>query len=250
MTNRPVGLMKNLVFLSTSFFGSAFAMTSSRIASWSFLFETLVRVLGRDHHRVDAGRPCRRYSTVTWLLPSGRSQSRPARARLGELAGERVRELDRHRHQLGRLVAGVAEHHALVAGAAGVHALGDVGRLLVERDQHAAGVAVEAHLAVGVADPLHHLADEPREVDVGAGRDLAGDHHEAGLDQRLAGHAAASVLREDRVEDGVRDLVGDLVGMAFGDGLGGEEVVGVRHRRSLRGVRGGEGTRRARTLSI
>jgi len=36
-------------------------------------------------------------------------------------------ELDRHRHQLRCLVAGEAEHHALVAGAAGVDALRDVG---------------------------------------------------------------------------------------------------------------------------
>ena len=40
MTKRPVGLMKILVFRSTSRFGSAFAMTSSRMAAWSLLFET------------------------------------------------------------------------------------------------------------------------------------------------------------------------------------------------------------------
>ena len=34
--------------------GSARAMTSSRTASWSFLLETVVGVLGGDHHRVDA----------------------------------------------------------------------------------------------------------------------------------------------------------------------------------------------------
>ena len=45
--------------------------------------------------------------------------------------------VDRRRHQLGRLVAGVAEHDALVAGAlvlvaGGIDALGDVGRLAVQ----------------------------------------------------------------------------------------------------------------------
>ena len=70
-------------------------------------------------------------------------------ADLGETLGEAVRRPDRDRHQIDRLVAGVAEHHALVAGAlrldailarlagtdlfADVDALGDVGALLVDR---------------------------------------------------------------------------------------------------------------------
>jgi hypothetical protein len=44
----------------------------------------------------------------------------------GELAGELVGQGDGGRHQLGGLIGGVAEHHALVAGTAGVNALGDV----------------------------------------------------------------------------------------------------------------------------
>ena len=55
-------------------------------------------------------------------------------------------------HQLGVLVAGVAEHHALVAGAAGVHAHGDVAGLLVDAGDHGAGVGVEAVERVVVAD--------------------------------------------------------------------------------------------------
>ena len=51
-------------------------------------------------------------------------------ADFGELVGEAVRQLDRHGHQFGSLVASVAEHQALVAGAAGINAHGDVGRLL------------------------------------------------------------------------------------------------------------------------
>ena len=149
----------------------------------------LLGVLGGDDHRVDADRLAVAYSTVTWLLPSGRRKSSAALADLGELPGHGVGVLDRHRHQLGRLVAGVAEHHALVAGALpGVDALGDVGRLLVDRHQHRAGVGVEAHGAVGVADLADGLADQARVVEPGAGGDLAGQHHEAGLDQRLAGH--------------------------------------------------------------
>ena len=61
---------------------------------------------------------------MTWLLPSGRSQgSVPLLRDLGEPLDEPVGEGDGQRHQLGRLVAGEAEHHALVAGA-GLHLVG------------------------------------------------------------------------------------------------------------------------------
>ena len=64
---------------------------------------------------------------------------------------ELVRHLDRQRHQLLGLVARVAEHQALIAGAllggiAAIDALRDVGRLLLDRDHHRAGVGVEAHV--------------------------------------------------------------------------------------------------------
>ena len=79
MTNRPVGLMKILVFLSTSRFGSAFAMTSSRIAAWSLRFETLSACcVETTTVSIRATLPPL-YSTVTWLLPSGRRKSSPAR---------------------------------------------------------------------------------------------------------------------------------------------------------------------------
>jgi hypothetical protein len=52
-------------------------------------------------------------------LPSGRKKSTtPLLARLGKALREPVRQLDGHGHQLFGLVAGEAEHQALVAGAA------------------------------------------------------------------------------------------------------------------------------------
>ena len=139
----------------------------------------------------------------------------------------------------------VAEHHPLVAGADQVErvvvggvvlplerlvdALRDVRRLLVDRDDDAARVRVEAPLRVRVADLRDLLAHERGDVDVGLGRDLARDDDEAGRDQGLAGDTAARIVREHRVEHGVRDLVGDLVGVAFGDRLGREEKLSGRH---------------------
>ena len=104
-----------------------------------------------------------------------------------------------------------------------VDALGDVRRLLVDRGDDAAGLGVEAELGAGVADLGDLLARQLLDVDVGVGRDLPGDDHEPGGDQRLAGDPADGVVGEHRVEHRVGDLVGDLVRMSLGDRLGGEE---------------------------
>ena len=147
-----------------------------------------------------------------------------------------VRDEDRERHELGGLARRVAEHHPLVARAEQVDRVGvavlrlvrlvdslrDVGRLLVDRDDDAAGLEVEAVLRARVADLGDALAHDRTDVDVRVGRDLTRHHHEAGRDQRLARDTAVRVVGEDRVEDGVRDLVGDLVRMPLGDRLGRE----------------------------
>ena len=107
------------------------------------------------------------YSTVTWVLPSGRRIVDDALlAHLREPARQPVREPDRHRHEVVGVVARVTEHHSLVARAdlvvdvAGAGRLlerlvdthRDVGRLLVDRHDDAAGPAVDAVRGVGVAD--------------------------------------------------------------------------------------------------
>ena len=103
------------------------------------------------------------YSTVTWLLPSGPEVVEDLLlAHLGEAAGELVGEHDRQRHQLFGLVAGVAEHQALVARPARVHAHGDVGGLLVDGGDDRAGLVVEAVLGAGVAHALDGLAHDRR----------------------------------------------------------------------------------------
>ena len=137
---------------------------------------------------------------------------------------ELVREHDRQRHQLVGLGAGVAEHQPLVAGAARVHAHGDVGRLLVDRRQHGAGLVVEAVLRARVADLLDRRADDLLKVDVAGRGDLAGDDGEPGRHQGFAGDAAHRILREDGVEHGVGNLIGDLVGMPLGHRFGREQM--------------------------
>ncbi len=87
-----------------------------------------------------------------------------------ELRRQLVSELNRHRHQLRRLAARVAEHQALVAGAlllvqalAFGDALRNIRTLPADGNQHGAIVVMEAQPGVIVADPAdripHHLGD-------------------------------------------------------------------------------------------
>ena len=161
-----------------------------------------------------------------------------ALADLAQAAGQAVGQGDGHGHELLGLVAGKAEHHALVARA-DVHlalgaalervadAHGDVRGLLVQLQHHAAGRGVKAAGAVAVADVGDGLADDRFVVHIGLGGDFAHDQHEVGRGDRLAGDAGHGVLGQVRVQDRVGDLVADLVGVSLRDGLGGKESLSL-----------------------
>ena len=150
--------------------------------------------------------------------PEIRKQS--ALAHLGQFLAELVGQRDRRWQQVFVLVGCVAEHHALVAGSAGVYAHGDIAGLLIDAGDDGAGIRVEAVKCVIVADRGHHAAHQGLEVDVCLGRDLAGNDHQAGGGKGFARHTAEGILREAGIEDRVGNLVGDLIGMPFGHRLG------------------------------
>ena len=174
-------------------------------------------VLGRDDDRPDADRDAALVlDGDLGLAVRAEVRQLAGLADLGEPAGHAMGEGDRQRHELGRLAAGEPEHHPLVAGAelergrrvvadleGRVHALRDVRRLGLDRDERAAGLVVEAVVGAGVADVADGVAHDRLEVHVGRGRDLAEDHHEAGRGGGLAGDAGDRVLADDRVQDGV-----------------------------------------------
>src|ERR1051326_7154286 len=145
-------------------------------------------------------------------------------ANLREALSQLMRERDGSGHQLLILIHRVTKHHALVAGATGVDAHGNVSGLLVDAGDDGAGVAVEAVKGVVVSDGLDGPAHNLLEIDIGLGRDFAGDHDQAGGGEGFAGYPADGIVGEAGVEDSVGNLVGDLIGMAFGDGLRGEQV--------------------------
>ena len=176
----------------------------------------------------------------------------------GQSLGQAVRQVDGQGQERLRLVAGVAEHHALVARAhgvvrvvAGASVLGlprrvdaerDVRALLVDGVDDAAGLAVEAVLRAVVADVAQHLAHDAGHVHVRLRADLAGHEHHARGGQRLAraahlrrvgrlavrrdvaGGSQLGLLRQDGVEHRIGYLVAHLVRMAFRHGFGREDV--------------------------
>ena len=140
----------------------------------------------------------------------------PGLTHLGELLSETMREVNRQRHQFGRLVARITEHHALVAGTlriefvlaalataqlfALVDTHRDIARLFVDADDYAAGVAVEAICSVVVADFFDGVAGQLGNVDVRRCGDLACHHAQAGGEQGLTSDTTVRVFSEDGVE--------------------------------------------------
>ena len=190
-----------------------------------FLVANAIGVLAADDDGVDA-------TGLAGLVVLDRDLALAVGAQIGQLAGlshdcqlaaELVGQRDGGGHQLGSLVGGIAEHHALVAGAAGVNALGDVAGLLVDGGDDGAGVGVEAVEGIVVADGGNDAADKALEIDVGLGGDLAGYDHQAGGGEGFSGDAAVGVLLQADVQNGVGDLVGNLIRVAFGDGLRGKQ---------------------------
>jgi hypothetical protein len=197
----------------------------------------VVGVLARHDDGLDAHGPAILVAHAHLALAVGAEvRQRAVAPDVAEPLDEPVAEHDRQRHQRLRLAAGVPEHEPLVAGAFLVHAHGDVGRLLVDRGDDAAGVAVEPVGGADVADVADRPAHQLRHVHVAGRGDLARHDHEARRQQRLARHAAPGVLRENRVEHRVGNLVGDLVGVPLSHRLRREQVLIPRHATLLRAV--------------
>ncbi len=160
-------------------------------------------------------------------------------ADLGEPLGEAVREPDRHRHEIASSRRTRSRTScpgrrrrprrscrrcpvALLERLVDTHR--DVGRLLVDRDDDAARLAVDAVLRVGVADVADRVAGEAGDVDVALVLISPATTHEPGRHHRLARDAAVRVFGEHGVEHRVADLVGHLVGVTLGHRFGREGV--------------------------
>ena len=155
-----------------------------------------------------------------------------ALAYLGELSTEAVGKHHRGRHELGRLIASVAEHQALVTGtllrrflALGllrVDTLGDIrrlrGKVVVDKNR----VGVKHIVLVHVANLTDGGAHDGLVIKLGLRGDFTGENYHVGFDHGLAGHPAVAILRQAGIQHAVGNQVSDFVRVPFTDGLGGE----------------------------
>ena len=190
-------------------------------------------VLGGDQHRAQTNRaPVFVVEGDLGFAVGAEVGHRAVFTDLGQLFGHAMGQPDRQGQEIGCLIAGVAEHHSLIAGALGVklgvdivlgaelvglvHAHRDIGRLFVDRDDHPAGVSVEALAGIVVANFIDGGPCQLGNIHIGRGGDFTRHDDQAGGEQRLAGDSRHRVFTDDGVEDGVRNLVRHLVWVTFG----------------------------------
>ena len=128
-----------------------------------------------------------------------------------------ARQHIRNRQQLRRFIGSIAEHHALIARAVGVHAQRDVGALL--RNQRGHMVLP----GIWYADALQNALSQRFKIQLMCGGDFARDDDFVILDQAFHRHAARFIASQAVRNDRVRNLIADLVGMPGGDLFAGEK---------------------------
>ena len=142
----------------------------------------------------------------------------------GEFLNETVCQFHGQGHVVVHLVTGVAEHHALVAGAlvfqgSAFHTLVDVRRLAVNGGDDAAGLIVELVIAFVVAD---FFDDSTRHIvhgDIAFGFHFTGADDKSGSNQCFACHFRFRILRQKAIQQRVGDLVADFVRVSFRHGF-------------------------------
>ncbi|OIQ74220.1 hypothetical protein GALL_441340 [mine drainage metagenome] len=138
--------------------------------------------------------------------------------------------MDRRWHQFRRFRAGIAEHDALIASAVTVHALRDMGRLLVQIVMHLQRFPMKLLLLVAdvfdaIAHDTVHAVHEGVEFLGVAEAHLTADHNAAGGGKGLTRDARIRLFGQKGIKDSVRDTVTDFVGVTLRDGLGRERVI-------------------------
>ena len=166
-----------------------------------------------------------------------RSQLRviAAEATFAQAAQDVVAVVECCRHQLFRLVASVAEHQALVAGAFFADAVCDVGGLFVDTIIDAKLLPVKALLFV--AQRLHDFLRARAHLfgrDGGVRAHFACQHDAVGRCHTFDGDARGAVLFQVQIEDGIGDTIANFVGVSFGDGLARKKVLAHSVKNLLR----------------
>ena len=114
-----------------------------------------------------------------------------------------MRKHDRRGHQFWRLVAGIAEHQALVAGAlfgsllavsrTRIHALRNIGRLPGDDVGDENLIRMKNVVVIHIADLAHGIANELHVIEFCLGGNFASDDYDVALGVGLTRHATVAI---------------------------------------------------------
>ena len=159
-----------------------------------------------------------------------------ALANFRQAAGQLVRKADGQRHTFGSFIAGISEHHSLIARTdiigvgvavfcfkALVNAHCNIGGLSVYCADNRKGMAVKAVFGLVIANFKHNIANELRNINIAVCDNFAHYHYHARCCAAFAGNARIRVIAQHCIKHGVRDIVADLVRMPLCYGFGGKQ---------------------------
>jgi hypothetical protein len=196
-----------------------------------FLGGDVFAVLSTDNNGVDSDRD--NSSMIVLVLNSdlGLSiRSEPWQASISASSRhssvELVCQLKSQGEQLRCLVGGISEHDTLITSTEllksllVVKTLCDIGGLLLDGDQHVAGLVIETLLGIIITNVLDRISDDLLVIQTSLGRDLAEDHNHTSLGSGLASNLGKRVFPQASIENCIRDLISDLVWVTFSYGFG------------------------------
>ena len=123
---------------------------------------------------------------------------------VGQGTHDEMCQVEGDRHEVFRLVSGIAEHHALVTGTllffiAVVNTAVDVGTLFVDGTENTARVTVELVLRFRITNALDGVAGNGLQVDIHIAAHLTHNHYLSCCDKRLNGTTSPIVVSQELV---------------------------------------------------
>ena len=142
-------------------------------------------------------------------------------------ARQAVCKRDGQRHVIRRVIAGVPEHHALIARAAvrgllAVNAHGDVRRLRMHVHHDLTAFCIKAVTRPCIADVADRIACDRFIIDRCVCSDLTHDMDFVRYCRDLAGNMCRRVFCKNCIQNAIGDLVADLVGVTCCNGFRGK----------------------------
>ena len=146
---------------------------------------------------------------------------------------------NRIRHVLLGLIGCETEHHTLVTCTdgiqcvivhgvlfflqCGIHTQCNILGLLIQRYDHAAGIAVKSIFRAVITNFTYGLAHDLLNVNIRVGGNLTHDHNQAGGGAGLTCNTAHRVFFHQRIQNCIRNCIAHFIRMSLGNRLGSKQ---------------------------